>query len=147
MRAALLWTSCGTQRLLRPLSGPCILLATAPTAPPCIPSFVAMRHLPPAGGSLWPQAAVVAVASAEELFIIEQCRAVCGPPGIAFSRERPQWQTAFADAGSLREHSRQHENMLLPLRFVAQATVNRRNTKNPLAERLGFFVLHTPPTE
>ena len=28
------------------------------------------------------------VSSAEELFIIEQCRAVCGPPGIAFSRER-----------------------------------------------------------
>ena len=26
------------------------------------PSFVAMRHLPPAGGSLWPQAAVVVVA-------------------------------------------------------------------------------------
>ena len=35
MASALLWTSCGTQRLLRPLSGPCILLATAPTAPPC----------------------------------------------------------------------------------------------------------------
>ena len=35
MPSALLWTSCGTQRLLRPLSGPCILLATAPTAPPC----------------------------------------------------------------------------------------------------------------
>ena len=35
MPAALLWASCGTQRLLRPLSGPCILLATAPTAPPC----------------------------------------------------------------------------------------------------------------
>ena len=28
MPSALLWTSCGTQRLLRPLSGPCILLAT-----------------------------------------------------------------------------------------------------------------------
>ena len=70
MPSVLLWTSCGTQRLLRPLSGPCILLATAPTAPPCIPSFVAMRHLPPAGGSLWPQAAVVAVAiSAENLFL------------------------------------------------------------------------------
>ena len=39
-------------------------------------------------------------------------------------------QTAFADAGSLREHSRQHENMLLSLRFVAQATVNRRNTQS-----------------
>ena len=35
MPPAVLWTSCGTQRLLRPLSGPCILLATAPTAPPC----------------------------------------------------------------------------------------------------------------
>ena len=35
MPSVLLWTSCGTQRLLRPLSGPCILLATAPTAPPC----------------------------------------------------------------------------------------------------------------
>ena len=30
-----LWTSCGTQRLLRPLSGPCILLATAPASLPC----------------------------------------------------------------------------------------------------------------
>ena len=35
MPSVLLWTSCGTQRLLRPLSGPCILLATAPTTPPC----------------------------------------------------------------------------------------------------------------
>ena len=29
------WTGCGSQRMLRPLSGPCILLATAPTTPPC----------------------------------------------------------------------------------------------------------------
>ena len=28
-------TGCGSQHLLRPLSGPCILLAAAPTAPPC----------------------------------------------------------------------------------------------------------------
>ena len=28
-------TGCGTQRLRRPLGGPCILLAAAPTAPPC----------------------------------------------------------------------------------------------------------------
>ena len=71
--SASLWTSCGTQRLLRPLSGPCILLATAPTAPPCIPSFVALRHLPPAGGSLWPQAAVVAVAITAELLFLFSC--------------------------------------------------------------------------
>ena len=61
---------CGSLRLLRALRGTRILQAAAPTAPPCIPSFVAMRHLPPAGGSLWPQAAVVAVAiSAETLFL------------------------------------------------------------------------------
>ena len=29
------WTGCGSQRMLRPLSGPCILLAAAPTTPPC----------------------------------------------------------------------------------------------------------------
>ena len=28
-------TGCGTQRLLRPLNGPCILLAAAPTSAPC----------------------------------------------------------------------------------------------------------------
>ena len=28
-------TGCGTQRLQRPLEGPCILLAAAPTTPPC----------------------------------------------------------------------------------------------------------------
>ena len=30
--------------------------------------------------------ALLCAYSAEKLFIIEQCRAVCGPPGIAFSR-------------------------------------------------------------
>ena len=56
---------CGSQHPFRTLSGAHVLLAAAPTAPPCVPPFVAMRHLPPAGGSLWPQAAVVAVALAE----------------------------------------------------------------------------------
>ena len=32
------------------------------------------------------RAALLCAYSAEKLFIIEQCRAVCGPPGIAFSR-------------------------------------------------------------
>ena len=61
------------------------------------------RALHPAGQGpnssslLRPQAAVVAVAySAEKLFIIEQCRAVCGPPGIAFSRVGSQRKTAVA---------------------------------------------------
>ena len=48
---------------------------------------------------------------------------------------------AFADAGSLREHSRQHENMLLPLRFVAQATSNRRNTKKSFSEATWIFCM------
>ena len=55
-------TGCGTQRPLRALGGTRVLLTAAPTAPPCVPLFVAMRHLPPAGGSLLPQAAVVAAA-------------------------------------------------------------------------------------
>ena len=103
-------------------------------------------HGPNSSSLLRPQAAVVAVASAEELFIYNRAM----PGGLRTARHcvfTGKAVTAFADAGSLREHSRQHENMLLPLRFVAQATVNRRNTKNSLAERLGFFVLHTPPTE
>ena len=32
------------------------------------------------------RAALLCADSAEKLFIIEYCRAVCGPPGIAFSR-------------------------------------------------------------
>ena len=43
---------CGSQHPFRTLSGAHVLLAAAPTAPPCVPLFVAMRHLPPAGGSL-----------------------------------------------------------------------------------------------
>ena len=54
-------------------------------------------HGPNSSSLLRPQAAVVAVAySAEKLFIIEQCRAVCRPPGIAFSRVGSQRKTAVA---------------------------------------------------
>ena len=42
------------------------------------------------------RAALLCAYSAEKLFIIEQCRAVCGPPGIAFSRVGSWRQTAFA---------------------------------------------------
>ena len=50
--------SCGALHPLRPLGGPCVLQTAAPKIPPCMPLFVAARHLPPAGGSLCPQAAV-----------------------------------------------------------------------------------------
>ena len=42
----------------QPLGGALKNRSAAPASPPCVPLFVAMRHLPPAGGSLWPQAAV-----------------------------------------------------------------------------------------
>ena len=45
------------------------------------------------------RAALLCVSSAEELFIIEQCRAVCGPPGIAFSRDRSEREAASAAVG------------------------------------------------
>ena len=37
--------------------------------------------------SLFPPLAAVVVVAAERLFLIEQCRSVCGRSGIAFSRE------------------------------------------------------------
>ena len=40
--------------------------------------------------------ALLCAYSAEKLFRIEQCRAVCGPPGIAFSRVGSQRKTAVA---------------------------------------------------
>ena len=57
-RAAASAPSCGALHLLRPLGGPCVLQTAAPKISPCMPLFVAARHLPPAGGSLCPQAAV-----------------------------------------------------------------------------------------
>ena len=76
---------CGSQHPFRTLSGAHALLAAAPTAPPCVPPFVAMRHLPPAGGSLWPQAAVVAVALAE--LGSQSCSADAGCRAPQFSGE------------------------------------------------------------
>ena len=42
------------------------------------------------------RSALLCAYSAEELFIMEQCRAVCGPPGIAFSRVGSWRKTASA---------------------------------------------------
>ena len=42
------------------------------------------------------RSALLCAYSAEKLFIIEQCRAVCGPPGIAFSRVGSWRKTAVA---------------------------------------------------
>ena len=42
------------------------------------------------------RAALLCAYSAEKLFIIEQCRAVCGPLGIAFSRMGSQRKTTVA---------------------------------------------------
>ena len=42
------------------------------------------------------RSALLCAYSVEELFIIEQCRAVCGPPGIAFSRVGSWRKTASA---------------------------------------------------
>ena len=92
---------CGTQHPHRALDGTCVLLAAVPTTPPCIPPFVTCGDIfPRRGGSLCSLAAVVVVVlcaySAEKLLIIEQCRAVCGPPGIAFSRVGSWRKTASA---------------------------------------------------
>ena len=46
--------------------------------------------------SLFPPLAAVVVVAAERLFLIEQCRSVCGRSGIAFSQMGSWRKTAFA---------------------------------------------------
>ena len=53
------------------------------------------------------RSALLCAYSAEKLLIIEQCRAVCGPPGIAFSRvgvveENSSCSAAFCESAALR---------------------------------------------
>ena len=62
-----------------------------PASASCLGRHLRLAGRCPNNSSLFPPLAAVVVVvlcaySAEELFIIEQCRAVCGPPGIAFSR-------------------------------------------------------------
>ena len=81
-------------------------------------------------------------------FIILQTSRPCGAGLFSFSREGHNGKRHFACAGSLREHSRQQIARALikpaPLwgaaAAAAKGSINRRNTKNPLAQRLGFFV-------
>ncbi len=50
----------------------------------------------PNNSSLFPPLAAVVVVAAERLFLIEQCRSVCGRSGIAFSRVGSWRETAAA---------------------------------------------------
>ena len=50
----------------------------------------------PNNSSLFPPLAAVVVVAAERLFLIEQCRSVCGRSGIAFSRVGSWRETADA---------------------------------------------------
>ena len=62
-----------------------------PASASCLGRHLRLAGRCPNNSSLFPPLAAVVVVvlcaySAEKLLIIEQCRAVCGPPGIAFSR-------------------------------------------------------------
>ena len=72
-----------------------------PASASCLGRHLRLAGRCPNNSSLFPPLAAVVVVvlcaySAEELFIIEQCRAVCGPPGIAFSRVGSWRKTASA---------------------------------------------------
>ena len=82
---------------------------------------------------LWPYLA-------ELSFPNERKPEICGFPAFNFHGKESWRAAASCSAGSLRKRSRSRRSTNLPARRVAQATQNRRNTKNPLAERLGFFV-------
>ncbi len=62
-----------------------------PASASCLGRHLRLAGRCPNNSSLFPPLAAVVVVvlcaySAEKILIIEQCRAVCGPPGIAFSR-------------------------------------------------------------
>ena len=72
-----------------------------PASASCLGRHLRLAGRCPNNSSLFPPLAAVVVVvlcaySAEELFIMEQCRAVCGPPGIAFSRVGSWRKTASA---------------------------------------------------
>ena len=72
-----------------------------PASASCLGRHLRLAGRCPNNSSLFPPLAAVVVVvlcaySAEKLLIIEQCRAVCGPPGIAFSRVGSWRKTASA---------------------------------------------------
>ncbi len=93
------------------------------------------------------RSALLCAYSAEKLLIMEQCRAVCGPPGIALGSWRKTASAALISCGNSRaaeEPSQAHCVRQLPRRgsFIC---ANRKMTKAPLrgagAERLRGFAL------
>ena len=82
---------CGTQHPLRALGGTRVLLAAAPTTPPCTPPFVTCGDIfPRRGGSLCSLAAVVVVAGRHQRknYFYLGSRNVCGLFGTPFSPGR-----------------------------------------------------------
>ena len=72
-----------------------------PASASCLGRHLRLAGRCPNNSSLFPPLAAVVVVvlcaySAEKILIIEQCRAVCGPPGIAFSRVGSWRETASA---------------------------------------------------
>ena len=72
-----------------------------PASASCLGRHLRLAGRCPNNSSLFPPLAAVVVVvlcaySAEKILIIEQCRAVCGPPGIAFSRVGSWRKTASA---------------------------------------------------
>ena len=78
--------------------------------------------------------ALLCAYSAEELFIIEQCRAVCGPPGIAFSQMELGRQGADAAPASYGSGGAAGEELALSASLRSAALPKGE----PLAWRQGF---------
>ena len=75
-------SGCGTQHPHRALGGTCVLLAAAPTTPPCF------RH--------WRRSSsLLAMFSGKSIFY-SQFRNACGRFGTAFLRERLRWKASQA---------------------------------------------------
>ena len=126
---------CGSLRLLCALDGTRILQAAAPTAPPCFGHWPRSSPLQTRG--------YTPLVTPKKMGSIQKIQAAPLWPysaGILFLICKSEKSADFSD---LLFHGRGRNgkrHMLLSACGRRAATLNRRNTKNPLARRLGFFV-------
>ena len=113
-------SGCGTQHPHRALGGTCVLLAAAPTTPPCF------RH--------WRRSSSLHFGHIQRknYFIISEYRSVCGRSGIPFSREGFRTNSLSQSLTALPAPSRR-EPLTRPqaLRFSRKLY---RHAKGPISE-------------
>ena len=124
-------SGCGTQHPHRALGGTCVLLAAAPTTPPCF------RH--------WRRSSLLHFAHIQRknYFIISEYRSICGRSGIPFSREGLGTNSLSQSLTALPAPSRR-EPLMRPgtLHFIAVCVFNAQATSANCISQICRFNRH-----